>query len=172
MGAIPPPRCHLHIAPFTVSLMSLGSRRQIKDRTFVLLVVESDTRLMSNRPRLLCISALPLLWENIVGVRFRKNGDDVKYPSLEGDGLVRKWLLTAAAKQVKRETSLDKFRVVLPPKRLKSTELPGRGSPQDVVDTSLVCFLSGRQWRRDNTHFPHEKPLRASLAVLVKNGAP
>jgi hypothetical protein len=39
----------------------------------------------------------------------------VNYPSPEGDGLVRKRLLTAAAKQVKRETSLDKFRVVVLP---------------------------------------------------------
>ena len=76
---------------------------------------------------------------------------------------MRKWLLTSTTKQGKHETSLDKLRVVVLPRRLKSTERPGRGSPQDVADTSLVRFLSGSQRRRDSTHFPHGKPLRASF---------
>jgi hypothetical protein len=33
--------------------------------------------------------------------------------------------------------------------RLKETEPTGRGSPKDVADASLVCFLSVGQWRRD-----------------------
>ena len=50
----------------------------------------------------------------------------------------------------KHETSLPKFRLARKQAgRLKEAEPPGRGSPQDETDASLICLLSDGQQRRE-----------------------